>query len=65
MKTNDCDATLRKGNMPKESKVTTVDRDSNKGLTKKLAQANIDGNPKKRTRTVTGGDTTKGTGEEN
>jgi hypothetical protein len=65
MKTNDCEATLRKGNTPKSSAVTTVDKDANKGLTKKLASANEDGNPKKRTRTVTGGDTVKGTGEEN
>jgi hypothetical protein len=63
-KTNDCDASLRKGNIPKSSAVTTVDRDANKGLAKKLASANIDGNPKKRTRNVWGGETEKGTGKE-
>jgi hypothetical protein len=65
MKSNDSEATLRKGNMPKASTVTTADKDSNKGLSARLASANIDGNPKKRTRTVTGGDTVKGTGEDN
>lgn len=64
-KTNDCEATLRKGNIPASSAVTTVSPDSNKGLAKKLAAANIDGNPKKRTRNVWGGETVKGTGEEN
>jgi hypothetical protein len=63
-KTNDCEATLRKGNVPKSSAVTTVDRDANKGLAKKLASANIDGNPKKRTENVKGGATVKGTGKE-
>jgi hypothetical protein len=63
-KTNDCDATLRKSNMPKSSAVTTVDRDANKGLAKKLASTNIDGNPKKRTKNVWGGETEKGTGKE-
>ena len=65
MKTNDAEATLRKGNMPTSSSVTTVDKDSNKGLCEKLASANIDGNPKKRTRAVWGGETVKGTGKEN
>jgi hypothetical protein len=31
-KTNDCEATLRKGNMPQASKVTTVDPNVNKGV---------------------------------
>ena len=48
-KSNDCEATLRKGNMPKESAVTTVNPDANKGKCKELASANVDGNPKKRT----------------
>jgi len=48
-KTNDCEATLRKSNMPKESAVTTVGPDVNKGKTVELASANTDGNPKKRT----------------
>ena len=64
-KSSECDAVLRKGNMPKESTVTTVDPDANKGLCERLASANIDGNPKKRTENVKGGPTTKGTGEEN
>ena len=64
-KSNDSEATLRKGNMPKESAVTTVDPDANKGLCKKLASDNIDGNPKKRTEDVCGGPTVKGTGQEN
>ena len=64
-KSNDCEATLRKGNMPKESAVTTVNPDANKGKCKELASANMDGNPKKRTRNVWGGETVKGTGQEN
>ena len=49
MKSNDCEATLRKGNMPKESAVTTVSPEVNKGKCAELASANTDGNPKKRT----------------
>lgn len=48
-KTNDPEATLRKGNIPTASKVTTVNPDANKGKAKELASANTDGNPKKRT----------------
>lgn len=48
-KSSECDAVLRKGNMPKESAVTTVSNDVNKGKAKELASANVDGNPKKRT----------------
>jgi len=36
-------------NTPKPSAVTTVDPNTNKGLAKKLAQENSDGNPKLRT----------------
>ena len=49
VKSNDAEATLRKGNMPKESAVTTVSPDVSKGVAKELASANTDGNPKKRT----------------
>lgn len=31
-KTNDCEATLRKGNLPQAEKVTTVDPNVNKGV---------------------------------
>jgi len=37
-KSNDCEATLRKGSLPKASAVTTVDRDANKGKCIKAAQ---------------------------
>jgi hypothetical protein len=37
-KSNDTEATLRKGSLPKSSSVTTVDRDANKGKTIKCAQ---------------------------
>jgi hypothetical protein len=44
-KTDDCEATLRKGNLPKSSEVTTVDRDANKGKAIECAenqnQANV------------------------
>lgn len=36
-KSNDCEATLRKGSMPKSEAVTTVDRDKNKGFAVKCA----------------------------
>lgn len=48
-KSSEPDAVLRKGNTPKESAVTTVSPDENKGKAKELASANTDGNPKKRT----------------
>jgi hypothetical protein len=48
-KSNDAEATLRKGNIPASSAVTTVSPDENKGMAKKLASDNTDGNPKKRT----------------
>lgn len=64
-KSNDSEATLRKGSLPQSSAVTTVSPDTNKGLATKLASANIDGNPKKRTKAVWGGETVKGTGKEN
>lgn len=64
-KTGDCEESLRKSKMPKESAVTTVSPDANKGKCKELASANMDGNPKKRTRNVWGGETVKGTGQEN
>jgi hypothetical protein len=37
-KSNGTEATLRKGNLPKASAVTTVDRDANKGKAIKAAQ---------------------------
>jgi hypothetical protein len=37
-KSNDCEATLRKGSLPAASKVTTVDRDKNAGAAPKAAQ---------------------------
>ena len=48
-KSSECDAVLRKGNMPPTSQVSTVKEDENKGVATKLASANEDGNPKKRT----------------
>jgi len=36
-KSNDPEATLRKGNLPKSEEVTTVDRDKNKGAAIKAA----------------------------
>jgi hypothetical protein len=63
-KSNDAEATLRKGSLPGSSAVTTVDRDANKGKAKELASANDDGNPKHRTRNVWGAETVKGTGKE-
>lgn len=65
MKSNAADATLRKGNQPKSEKVRTVNPDANKGLAKRLADTNDDGNPKRRTRSVSGGPTVPGTGQEN
>ena len=56
-KSNAADATLRKGKTPKAEAVKTVSPDANKGLAKELASANIGGNPKKRTKNVTGGPT--------
>jgi hypothetical protein len=38
VKSNDAEATLRKGNMPKESAVTTVSPDVSKGVAKELAE---------------------------
>lgn len=64
-KSNDPEATLRKGSLPASSAVTTVSPDVNKGLAVKLASADIDNNPKKRTESVHGGKTVKGTGKEN
>jgi len=63
-KSNDPDATLRKGSLPGSSAVTTVNPDANKGKAKELASANDDGNPKHRTTNVHGGPTVKGTGKE-
>jgi hypothetical protein len=37
-KSNDCEATLRKGSLPAASAVTTVDRDKNKGAAIRAAQ---------------------------
>ena len=48
-KSNDPEATLRKGSLPGSSAVTTVSPDVNKGKAKELASDNPDGNPKKRT----------------
>ena len=59
-KSNDAEATLRKGKACRPEKVETVDPNSNKGLATKLASANIGGNPKKRTKAVWG-TTTEGT----
>ena len=63
-KDNSPEASLRKGSLPGSSAVTTVDRDANKGKAIELASANIDGNHKKRTKNVWGGETVKGTGKE-
>ena len=65
VKDNSTEATLRKGSLPGSSAVTTVSPDVNKGKATELASANIDGNPKKRTKAVWGGETVKGTGKEN
>jgi hypothetical protein len=43
-KTDDCESTLRKGNLPKSSEVTTVDRDANKGKAIKCASDQNGGN---------------------
>jgi hypothetical protein len=45
-KSNGAEATLRKGSLPKSSEVTTVDRDKNNGVCKKIASSNRNGNPK-------------------
>jgi hypothetical protein len=37
-KSNDCEASLRRGSLPPVSAVTTVDRDANKGKAIKCAQ---------------------------
>lgn len=37
-KSNDCEATLRKGSLPKAEAVRTVDRNANKGACVKAAQ---------------------------
>lgn len=63
-KSNDPEATLRKGSLPQSSAVITVSPDVNKGKAKELASANDDGNPKHRTTNVHGGPTVKGTGKE-
>lgn len=63
-KSNDPEATLRKGSLPSNSAVTTVSPDVNKGKAKELASANDDGNPKHRTTNVHGAPTVKGTGKE-
>ena len=63
-KDNSPEATLRKGSLPGSSEVTTVDRDKNEGLAKKLASDNDNGNPKHRTKNVWGAETVKGTGKE-
>jgi hypothetical protein len=47
-KSNEPDATLRKGNLPPASKVEVVDEDKNKGLCKKIAGGNPNGNSKLR-----------------
>lgn len=41
-------STLRAGNLPKASGVTTINRDANKGKTVKIASSCPDNNPKKR-----------------
>ena len=71
-KSNDPEATLRKGSLPQSSAVTTVDRDANKGKAKELAQGcDENNNPKKRTgHSKSGGGnfgivTEAGTGKEN
>lgn len=63
-KDNSPEASLRKGSLPQSSNVTTVSADTNKGLAKKLAGDNDNGNPKHRTTNVHGGPTVKGTGKE-
>ena len=63
-KSNDPEASLRKGSLPGSTAVTTVNPDANKGKAKELASANDDGNPKHRTRNVWGAETVKGTGKE-
>lgn len=59
-KSNQADATLLKDKKYNVEKVTDIDPDTNKGLAKRLASANVDNNPKARTGNCSGGPTKKG-----
>jgi hypothetical protein len=62
-KTDSCDEALRAGKQPVASEVTTLPVEGDKNIATKIAQSNMDGNPKKRTEAVWGGPTVKGSGD--